>query len=78
MPYMNDNATKVGQMYNYFNVEDNALSWWETNNQWKPHETSGYGYKDNRGGIETYEPDHTNHKMGIIFTGGQRIGGIWT
>lgn len=55
---MNNNSTKVGKMFNYFNEDDSALWWWEKNNWWKPHGTSGYGYTDEAGGIDTYEPEN--------------------
>lgn len=59
--YLAANNTKAGKLITYYNIEDYALGWWETNNKWKPSgylylEDDFYFYDEGDGNVDTYLP----------------------
>ncbi len=54
VPYFDGNSSKAGSIARYYNRDDWALDWWETNNNLKPD--LNYHYAEGDGVTDTYNP----------------------
>jgi hypothetical protein len=54
IPYLAANSSHVGLMSLYYNSQDYALGWWETNNEYKPD--ISYWHTDGDSSVDSYNP----------------------